>query len=195
MIMNIPALQKILRPRCMAPSALDKLSYLDFSGIQKRYDAPGMPGEFTAIRIDATDKGGNLRALLEYIAKIGNVGHSFTIVVDPDLPESTKKFGWDGDGSDHIWKITAFDYSKDEVKVEKAAARDYKQEYRDYHGKPSKIKERAERNAARSKLGLKVGDPREADHKNPISNGGSNNKRNLRAVSQDTNRRKADKKE
>jgi hypothetical protein len=28
-------------------------------------------------------------------------------------------------------------------RIQKAAARDYKQEYADYHGKPSKIKERA----------------------------------------------------
>jgi hypothetical protein len=77
--------------------------------------------------------------------------------------------------------------------VRKEKARDYAAEYRDYHGKPKQIKERADRNAARSKLGLKVGDPREADHKHPLSDGGSNSKRNLRAVSRETNRRKADK--
>lgn len=75
-------------------------------------------------------------------------------------------------------------------RIEKQKARDYKQEYRDYHGKPSKIKERAQRNAARSELGIERGDPREADHRNPISNGGSNSKRNLRAVSRETNRKK-----
>lgn len=68
--------------------------------------------------------------------------------------------------------------------------RDYAKEYREYHGKPEQIEARAKRNAARAKLGLKVGDPREADHKNPISNGGSNRKDNLRAVSQTTNRKK-----
>jgi len=79
--------------------------------------------------------------------------------------------------------------------VRKEKARDYKQEYRDYHGKPSKIKERAERNAARAKLGLKRGDPREVDHKHPLSDGGSNSKRNLRAISRETNRKKGAKKE
>lgn len=79
--------------------------------------------------------------------------------------------------------------------IQKEAARDYKQEYREYHGKPSKIKERAERNAARAKLGLKRGDPREADHKVPLSRGGGNSKRNLRAVSRETNRKKGAKKE
>lgn len=68
--------------------------------------------------------------------------------------------------------------------------RDYKKEYREYHGKPEQIEARVQRNAARKKLGLKVGDPRECDHKNPISNGGSNRKDNLRAVSRSTNRRK-----
>lgn len=37
-------------------------------------------------------------------------------------------------------------------------------EYDQYQGKPSQIKRRAQRNAARKKLGLKKGDPREAAH-------------------------------
>jgi hypothetical protein len=69
-------------------------------------------------------------------------------------------------------------------------ARDYKQEYRDYHGRPEQIKERAQRNAARAQMGLKVGDPQEVDHKRPISQGGTNSSRNLRAVSQTTSRHK-----
>lgn len=72
----------------------------------------------------------------------------------------------------------------------KDTSRDYKQEYREYHGKPAQIKARAERNKARSEMGLKVGDSREVDHKNPLSHGGSNSKRNLRVVSRDTNRHK-----
>ena len=68
--------------------------------------------------------------------------------------------------------------------------RDYKKEYREYHGTPEQIAARTQRNAARAKVGLSVGDPREADHKNPISKGGSNRKDNLRAVSQKTNRSK-----
>jgi hypothetical protein len=69
--------------------------------------------------------------------------------------------------------------------------RDYAKEYCEYHGKPEQIAARSQRNAARAKLGLKVGDPREADHKNPISKGGSNRITNLRAVARSTNRRKA----
>jgi len=69
--------------------------------------------------------------------------------------------------------------------------RNYKKEYREYHAKPTQIKRRAQRNKARKVLGLSVGDPREADHKIPLSKGGSNNKSNLRAVSRKTNRKKA----
>jgi hypothetical protein len=46
---------------------------------------------------------------------------------------------------------------------------------------------RAQRNAAWAKLGLKVGDHREEDHKNPIIKGGSNRKDNLGAVARSTN--------
>jgi 5-methylcytosine-specific restriction endonuclease McrA len=69
--------------------------------------------------------------------------------------------------------------------------RDYKKEYRDYHGKPKQRKQRSDRNKARRKLGLKKGDKREVDHKKPLSKGGTNSKRNLRAVSRKTNRKKA----
>lgn len=70
--------------------------------------------------------------------------------------------------------------------------RDYAKEYRDFHGKPEQIANRAKRNKARSESGLKVGDPREVDHKKPLSKGGSNAPGNTRVVSRTTNRRKAD---
>jgi hypothetical protein len=73
------------------------------------------------------------------------------------------------------------------------AERDYKREYETYHGTEEQKKARAQRNAARTKLGLAVGDPREADHKTPISRGGSNRITNLRAVARSTNRKKAGK--
>ena len=69
-------------------------------------------------------------------------------------------------------------------------ARDYKKECRDFHGKPEQIAKRAERNAARREMGLEKGDPREVDHKRPLSKGGSNSKSNLRVVSRHTNRTK-----
>lgn len=71
-----------------------------------------------------------------------------------------------------------------------AAKRNYKKEYAEYHSKPEQKKNRAARNAARKKMGLKVGDPREVDHKKPLSKGGSNSKNNLRVVSRSTNRKK-----
>ncbi len=68
--------------------------------------------------------------------------------------------------------------------------RNYRREYQRYHGTPTQRRRRAMRNRARRKLGLRKGDPREADHKRPLSKGGSNARRNLRAVSRRTNRRK-----
>lgn len=68
--------------------------------------------------------------------------------------------------------------------------RDYKKEYQQYHSKPEQRRRRSLRNKARRKLGLKVGDKREVDHKTPLSKGGSNSRRNLRVVSRTINRRK-----
>ena len=80
---------------------------------EKSYHTAAAPDDFTIIKVQATDNDQNLQNLLEYIAKIGNAGHSFSIVVDPDVKESAKTFSWDGDGSDHIWEVSAFNYSKE----------------------------------------------------------------------------------
>jgi 5-methylcytosine-specific restriction endonuclease McrA len=71
--------------------------------------------------------------------------------------------------------------------------RNYVKEYKDFHGKPKQRKLRSKRNQARRKAGLKKGDPREVDHKRPLSKGGSNGRKNLRVVSRTTNRRKGKK--
>jgi len=71
--------------------------------------------------------------------------------------------------------------------------RDYKKEYREYQGKPEQIHNRVLRNKARKEMGLKVGDPREVDHKIPLSKGGSNLKRNLEVTSRTENRKKGNK--
>jgi 5-methylcytosine-specific restriction endonuclease McrA len=68
--------------------------------------------------------------------------------------------------------------------------RDYAKEYREYHGTPKQIRNRAKRNAARRRMGLKVGDSREVDHRRPLSRGGGNGRSNLRIVSRKTNRSK-----
>ena len=66
--------------------------------------------------------------------------------------------------------------------------RDYKKEYRDRTQKQKN--NRVVRDKARRSLGLKPGDKREVDHIKPLSKGGSNGKKNIRAVSRTTNRRK-----
>jgi len=72
-----------------------------------------------------------------------------------------------------------------------AKARNYRKEYDTYHGKKKQRANRSTRNKARRKLKLKRGDGKEADHKRPLSKGGTNKRGNLRAVSRRTNRRKA----
>ena len=71
-----------------------------------------------------------------------------------------------------------------------AKARNYKKEYADFHGTPAAKKNRAAANRARRVVGLKVGDPREVDHKKPLSKGGGNGRKNLRVVSRKVNRKK-----
>jgi ribosomal protein S17 len=68
--------------------------------------------------------------------------------------------------------------------------RNYKKEYREYHGKPEQIDNRSKRNSARRKMKLKKGDGKEVDHKRPLSKGGGNGKGNLRVVSRSANRKK-----
>jgi 5-methylcytosine-specific restriction endonuclease McrA len=70
-------------------------------------------------------------------------------------------------------------------------ARDYRKEYLRDHASAKAKKDRAARNGARRKLGLKKGDGMEVDHVKPLSKGGGNGKGNLRAVKRKTNRRKA----
>jgi len=71
--------------------------------------------------------------------------------------------------------------------------RNYKREYKEYHGTAEQRRNRSLRNKARRKLKLKKGDKREVDHKKPLSRGGTNGRKNLRAVSRTTNRRKSNK--
>ena len=68
--------------------------------------------------------------------------------------------------------------------------RDYKKEYRTYHGKPKQIKNRSSRGKARRvlmKLGrVKKGDGKDVDHKN--GNPRDNRLKNLRVMSKSRNR-------
>jgi hypothetical protein len=70
--------------------------------------------------------------------------------------------------------------------------RDYKMEYRNYHGKPKQRKERAARTKAREQLikkgRVKKGDGKDIDHKVPLRNGGSKGLNNLRVRDRSENR-------
>ncbi len=69
--------------------------------------------------------------------------------------------------------------------------RDYKRQLEwEKKEKPNAVKDRAARNKARRQVGLKVGDPRHADHKQELTDGGSKGLKNVRAVSAKTNLKK-----
>jgi hypothetical protein len=71
-------------------------------------------------------------------------------------------------------------------------ARNYKNEYQNYQGRPDQIKKRSMRNKARRKLmkegRVHKGDGKDVDHKTPISQGGGNSDSNLRVQSDNANR-------
>jgi hypothetical protein len=75
--------------------------------------------------------------------------------------------------------------------------RDYKKQQA-YDGKPSVVKDRAKRNAARRELEkegrVSKGDGKDVDHKKPLSKGGSNSKSNLRVRTSSANKSFARKK-
>ena len=56
------------------------------------------------ITIECRDYENTLESLLKHLKALGNSGHGFSIIVDPD-EESKKDFYWDGDGSDHIYDV------------------------------------------------------------------------------------------
>lgn len=59
-----------------------------------------------------------------------------------------------------------------------------------YESSPKQKKNRAARNAARTMLGLKKGDTRDADHRKPLKSGGSTGRSNLRPLARSVNRAK-----
>ena len=50
--------------------------------------------------------------MLEYIGENGSTGHSFSIVVDPDLRDRERTFSFDGDGSDDLRDVWVDSKSK-----------------------------------------------------------------------------------
>ena len=71
--------------------------------VQKKASPPNE--RLQKITITCRDQDNSLKDLLAYIQKIGNIGHSFSIIVDPDDRKYIHKFGWDGDGGDYIKDI------------------------------------------------------------------------------------------
>lgn len=53
--------------------------------------------DLTYYEVKCRDQEGMIKDLLEYIGKLGNQGHGFSIVVDPKSDDE-KSFYWDGDG-------------------------------------------------------------------------------------------------
>lgn len=76
--------------------------------------------------------------------------------------------------------------------VVEEAKRNYKMEYRNYHGKPKQRKERAARTKAREMMikkgRVRKGDGKDIDHKRPLRNGGSKGINNLRVRDKSENR-------
>lgn len=74
----------------------------------------------------------------------------------------------------------------------KNGKRDYKREVAKYTSKPEVVKKREEQNAARRMLEkdgiVHKGDGKDVDHKRALSQGGSNERSNLRVVPKSTNR-------
>lgn len=64
--------------------------------------------------------------------------------------------------------------------------RNYTKEYKRDHSSPTDIKRRDMRNEARAQAGCGKG--MEADHKQPLSKGGSNRRSNIRCISRHMNR-------
>jgi hypothetical protein len=71
-------------------------------------------------------------------------------------------------------------------------ARDYRQEYDSFHGKPEQIAKRAARGAARAQVKKKLGAAaiagKDIDHKKPLRSGGGNGGGNLRVSGVGSNR-------
>lgn len=75
----------------------------------------------------------------------------------------------------------------------KDGKRNYKAELQwEKEDKPQRVKQRAQRNAARAKLmdegKVRKGDGKDVDHKSPISHGGNNERSNLRVRAASKNR-------
>ena len=71
--------------------------------------------ELIELTIKLRDPDYQLIRLIEYIGRVSAPGHSFEVVVDPDMRENRKSFGIDGDGS---FYIDEFKMNGKKVKIE-----------------------------------------------------------------------------
>ena len=69
--------------------------------------------------------------LIDYVRKVGGYGHSFDIVVDPDNKDYKKSFGFDGDGSDFIKKLSIKEIDENEWEEKITEAKDFSASYDD----------------------------------------------------------------
>lgn len=79
----------------------------------------------TTLVVTASKEGAeSLKKLLECIKEKGNVGHSFSIIVDPETKENNKTYDWDGDGGASIKSIVLKGFDSDQLtsfqKIEKS---------------------------------------------------------------------------
>jgi hypothetical protein len=61
--------------------------------------------ELDELVIKLRDHDDQLFKMIDYIMHTANIGHSFEVVVDPDMREHRKTFYMDGDGSFYIQEV------------------------------------------------------------------------------------------
>ena len=64
-----------------------------------------MENNYDELIIKVRDPESQLVKMIDYIMHTANIGHSFEVVVDPDMSEYRKKFYMDGDGSFYINEV------------------------------------------------------------------------------------------
>lgn len=73
--------------------------------------------ELTLVQYEVLAKDDNktLKKVLDCIKSVGNAGHTFSIVIDPEGEDADQRtFEWDGDGSDMIRNVKATDVEDEE---------------------------------------------------------------------------------
>jgi len=78
----------------------------------ERMDGFGQNKGDKRITIECRDPENTIQELLEHLKSIGNMGHSFKVVVDPGDPGHMKEFYVDGDGPDYFYSIKSDPQSK-----------------------------------------------------------------------------------